>query len=150
MSHAASACRASGFDETKTGNIVHDNSTGGASTGVSVVAPEKVIANKEKKNPVKYLSNISEWTNILFWEGKLMKITKIDGKIFNSSNYTTYNNLTLRATMYDADNNMLGQEKFWVNANIKPGEVLDYKQQLSFWDNSTNKVIVEIKNADPQ
>ena len=121
-----------------------------AAEGVTVVAPEKVIANKEEKNPVEFLNNISKWSNILFWEGKLMKITKIDGKIFNSANYTTYNNLTLRASMYDTDNNILGQEEFVVDAEIKPGEVLDYKQQLSFWDNNTDKVIVEIKNAYPQ
>jgi ferric-dicitrate binding protein FerR (iron transport regulator) len=121
-----------------------------AAEGVKVIAPEKVIANKEEKNPVEFLNNISKWSNILFWEGKLMKITKIDGKVFNSSNYTTYNNLTLRASMYDADNNILGQEEFRVNADIRPGEVLDYKQQLGFWDNNTDKVIVEIKHAHPK
>ena len=121
-----------------------------AAEGVKVIAPEKVIANKEEKNPIEFLNNISKWSNILFWEGKLMKITKIDGKIFNSANYTTYNNLTLRASMYDAGNNILGQEEFHVDADIQPGEVLDYKQQLSFWDNNTDKVIVEIKNADPK
>ena len=120
----------------------------GSSVSVPLVSPEKVIANKEKKNPLKYLNNIAEWSNILFWEGKLMKITKIEGKVFNSSSYTTYNNLSLRATMYNSQNNIIGQEEFVVDAEIRPGEVLDYRQQLNFWDNNTDKVIVEIKGGD--
>ena len=100
-------------------NTSTSGATFGRTSSVPLVSPEKVIANKEKKNPVKYLNNISEWTNILFWEGKLMKITKIEGKIFNSSSYTTYNNLSLRATMYNSQNNIIGQEEFVVKAVLR-------------------------------
>jgi len=110
-------------------------------------SPQKLIKINEVNKPMDYLSNTAKWSNILFWEGNLSKITRIEGFVLNSAVYSVYNNLIFKATLYDAQNKIIGREEFTLNESLGPGDKVEYKKQLILWDSKTKNVIVELIEA---
>ena len=110
-------------------------------------SPQKLIKINEVNKPMHYLSNTAKWSNILFWEGNLSKITRIEGFVSNSAVYSVYNNLIFKATLYDAENKIIGREEFALNESLEPGGKVEYKKQLILWDSKTKNVIVELIEA---
>ena len=102
----------------------------------------------ESKNAAEFLNNISNWENSLLWDGRLKHATKVEGQIYNSAVHATYDNLKLKATFYDFNNKVLGQQRFKVGGSLAPGKIITYEKELKFFGDSVNRVNITLESAN--
>lgn len=96
---------------------------------------------QEIANPRAYLS--SEFT----WRDNLIKQTIIVGKIHNTSIFTRFKTIRLKATYTSKEGTHPEEEYFTIYRTVQPGEFIDYKFRLSNWLENTTDVKLQIVDA---
>ena len=108
---------------------------------------KEVIFEREAKDPVRYINNVSSWNNTYEWKNHLVKKTMVVGQIYSSASVANFDNIKLKATFYNKKNEVLGAELFVLKEVVMPGSIIEYKRKLDQYFDGTANVIVEIYHA---
>jgi hypothetical protein len=74
----------------------------------------------------------------------------IEGEIYSTAVVASFDNVNLKATFYNSENQVIGAEIFVVKEAVKPGSIVVYKRKLDQYFDGTANVIVEIYHAQVQ
>ena len=110
---------------------------------------KEVVYEREAIDPIRYINNVSTWSNTFEWKNHLVKKTMIEGEIYNSAVVARFNNINLKVTFYNVDNQVIGAELIVVKETVMPGSIVEYKRKLDQYFDETTNVIVEIYHAEP-
>ena len=108
------------------------------------------VYESEAKDPGSYINNVSSWYNTYEWKNHLVKKTMIEGEIYSTAVVAIFDNVNLKATFYNSENQVIGAEIFVVKEAVKPGSIVVYKRKLDQYFDGTANVIVEIYHAQVQ
>jgi len=108
------------------------------------------VYESEAKDPGSYINNVSSWYNTYEWKNHLVRKTMIEGEIYSTAVVAIFDNVNLKATFYNSENQVIGAEIFVVKEAVKPGSIVVYKRKLDQYFDGTANVIVEIYHAQAQ
>ncbi|MBL4578238.1 MAG: FecR domain-containing protein [Flavobacteriales bacterium] len=111
---------------------------------------KEVVYEREAKDPIYYINNVSNWSNTYEWKNHLVKKTIIEGELYSSATVASYDNIKLKVTFYNSDSEVIGAELFVVKEVVEPGSIVQYKRKLDQYFEGTANVIVEIYHAQAQ
>ena len=108
---------------------------------------KEVAHEREASAPDSYINNVSSWHNTYEWKNHLVKKTVIQGEIYSTAVAASFDNINLKATFYNSENQVIGAEVFVVKQVVRPGNIVEYKRKLDQYFDGTANVIVEIYHA---
>jgi len=108
---------------------------------------KEVVAEREANDPIHYINNVSNWNNTFEWKNHLVKKTMVEGELYSSATVVSFDNINLKATFYNSDNEVIGAEIFVIKEMVAPGSIVEYKRKLDQYFDGTANVIVEIYHA---
>ena len=111
---------------------------------------KEVVYEREAKDPGSYINNVSSWHNTYEWKNHLVKKTMIEGEIYSTAVAASFDNISLKATFYNSENQVIGAEIFVVKEAVNPGSIVEYKRKLDQCFDETANVIVEIYHVQAQ
>jgi len=108
---------------------------------------KEVAHELEASAPDSYINNVSSWYNTYEWKNRLVRKTVIQGEIYSTAIAASFDNVNLKATFYNGENQVIGVEVFTVKQVVSPGSIVEYKRKLDQQFDETVNVIVEIYHA---
>ncbi|MBX9851613.1 MAG: FecR family protein [Cytophagaceae bacterium] len=131
-------------------NVTTTQITKNTSAVKSYYSWKNPVKNTEKKQNSALLevSNPSLYLHHDFtWRDNIVKQTIIEGQIHNTAIFTTYKNITLKATHYNSEGVKISTEFYTIPKKVIPGDQVKYKFKLNDWFKETKKVEVSIEDV---